>query len=428
MMLPLIAAAYLALGVLSDSTLDARTAELTQQLMPVYTWLHAHPEISQAERETSKLLSQRWRSIGAEVHEGFGGFGVVAILRNRQRPKGPWVMVRTDMDALPVQEETGLPYASVTPGVMHACGHDIHMTAAIGVAQLLRNDEKSWRGSVVFVGQPAEELGSGARALLADARFINLLQPLGPPVAVLAVHDDTEIPAGTVGLRSGPVTAHVSAVDIIVHGRGGHGAKPETTVDATVMAAEMVLSLQTIVSRRVPPSDPTVVTVGQFESGHKRNIISNKATLKLTLRSYTPPERQVIIPEIERIVAGIAAAYGAPTPPEVVASSEHVTSVVNDPALTQKVSRAVVAQWGAGRVLDVRPTLGGEDFAEFASYYACPALLLRIGGVRADAFAQRDTIALPSLHSETWAPDPSPTLQTAMGAMFLAVRVALTQL
>ena len=425
MITPLLFATWVALHVAPDPTLVHRAAEVTAHLMPVYTWLHAHPELSLNERDTAKLLAQRWRNTGAEVHEGIGGFGVVAILRNRVHGQGPWVLVRTDMDALPVQEDTGLPHASVTPGVMHACGHDIHMTCAMGVAQMLRQDEQSWRGTVVFVGQPAEELGRGARLMLADPRFLKILQPLGSPRAVLALHDDAELLAGVVGLRPGAVTANVDSVDIIVHGRGGHGAKPETTVDATVMASEMVMALQTIVSRRMAPAEPTVVTVGQFESGQKRNIISNRATLKLTLRSYSPRAREQLKTEIKRIAAGIGQAYNAPTPPEVVESPEHVQSVVNDPALTARVQEVVQAQWGTDRVQDATPTLGGEDFAEFATHFGCPALLLRIGGVPAAAYAQRDTVPLPSLHSDKWAPDPLPTLEAGIGAMLLAVRAVL---
>ncbi|MEL6547223.1 MAG: amidohydrolase, partial [Myxococcota bacterium] len=266
----------------------------------LYRWFHQHPELSGKEFKTAERMATELRALGATVYENVGGTGVVAVLSNRVEPKGPVVLMRADMDALPVTEATGAPYASKTPGVMHACGHDIHMSSAIGALRVLRNNESAWNGRIVFVAQPAEEIGVGARAVLADRTFQSIMKKYGRPEAAIALHDFAESEAGTVGIRSGWAFANVDSVDLFIYGRGGHGARPHQTVDPVVIGSEIVVALQTIVSRRLAPGTPAVVTVGAFNAGTKHNIISSEAHLQLTVRSYGDEMRAELVEEIKR--------------------------------------------------------------------------------------------------------------------------------
>ena len=288
----------------------ALAAPVAADPLELYRWFHTHPELSKKETQTSQRLAQELKSLGLEVEQGIGGNGIMALLRGQ--PGGPVVLYRADMDALPVQEATGLTYASQVPGVMHACGHDLHMACAVAALGELAKKRDQWKGTIVFVGQPAEELGDGAKIMISDPRFQQILKKAGgQPKMALALHDNATLPVGQVSLTPGYVNANVDSVDIIVHGLGGHGAHPDTTVDPIVMASEIVLSLQTIVSRRLEPGAQALVTVGKFVAGSKHNIIPPKAELALTVRSYDEKTRQKLLSEIRWISQNIAAAYQA---------------------------------------------------------------------------------------------------------------------
>src|SRR5437868_8419037 len=381
-----------------------------------YLDLHQHPELSFHEVETAAKLATDLRQLGYEVTAGIGRTGIVGVLKNGV---GPTVMLRTELDALPVTENTGLPFSSTVRtkddsgldvGVMHACGHDIHMAAWLGTASIMATDRTRWRGTLVLIGQPAEELVSGARAMIADG----LLTRFPRPDFALAVHDDARTPAGIIGYHAGPILTNADAVTIRIYGRGGHGARPETTVDPIVIAARTVLALQTIVSRENSPFDPAVVTVGAIHGGTKNNIIPDDVTLLLTVRSFTDPVRQHLLAAIERIAKAEAAAAGAPREPKI----EHVEgtyALVNDAELTKRVSAALTRDLGPERAKETPPEMASEDFSEFQRA-GVPVLMLRVGAVEPAKFeaAQKSGTPLPSLHSSLFAPDREPTIKTAI--------------
>jgi len=393
-------------------------------LETLYRDLHAGPELSLQEEKTSAKLAERFRALGYEVTERVGGFGVVAVMKNGA---GPTVLVRADMDALPVEEKTGLPYASTvkatdsegnTVPVMHACGHDVHMTSLVGAATLLARARERWRGTLVLVGQPAEEAGNGALKMLSDS----FLARFPKPDYCLALHDDATLRAGTLGWTSGWALANVDSVDVTVFGRGGHGSKPEGTVDPVVIAARTVVALQTIVARENSPFDPAVVTVGSIHGGTRRNVIPDHVTLQLTVRSYKPEVRQRLLAAIERIAKGEAVAAGAPREPEVKVL-DGTAATYNDPTLSKRVASALAGAFGAERVLEVPPIMAGEDFGEFGKAADAPSFMFWVGGVPAAKLAevQGDTSKLPSLHSALWAPDPEPTLKAGAAALTVGV-------
>ena len=407
-----------------DPSLANGAARVASQVVPEYQWFHRHPEISNQEQDTARHLARGLVALGMEVHEGIGGHGVVGVLRNPRAPEGPVVLYRADMDALPVQENTGLAYASERPGVMHACGHDVHMATALGTLQLLREHPEAWRGSVLFVGQPAEEVGQGARAMLADARFAAVLAQVGRPSVALAWHDSASLPAGSVGLLPGTVTANVDSLDVVLHGKGGHGSAPQETVDATVMGAEFVLQLQTIVSRRLAPGERAVVTVGQFEAGTKRNIIANEALLRLTLRSYEPAVRQRLVQEVRHIAEAVAQSYHAPVAPEVRVANETLEGVYNDPKWVTTLDELFTARLGADHVSHPEARMVGEDFGLFAARLGCPGVLMWLGAVKPEIFEHTPVSELPGLHSNTWAPHAEAALRTGILAMAWAIGAA----
>lgn len=393
----------------------------------LYKHLHTHPELSLMEEQTAARLAAELRAAGYAVTEKFGGTGIVGVLKNGP---GPVVYFRTDLDGLPVAEETGLPYASTTRvtnlsgqevPVMQACGHDIHMTVFTGTARMLAALKDRWSGTAVFIGQPAEEIGVGARAMLTAG----LYRKFPAPDYVLAVHDSATLPAGTVGLLEGYVMANVDSVDITVRGRGGHGAYPNTTIDPVVLAARIVLTLQTIVSRETRPVDPAVVTVGSIHGGTKHNIIPNEVKLQLTLRSYSDGVRQHTIAAIRRICRGEALAAGVPEElmPEIVIKDEFTPATYNDPALTRRV-RGALANWlGADKVATIDAEMGGEDFSQFGrTTEKVPICLFRVGAVDPALVAesQRTGVPLPSLHSSKFAPLPEPTIKTGVTALTAA--------
>ena len=401
----------------------------------IYKDLHAHPELSLMEQRSAGVVARELRAAGYEVTEKIGGHGVVGVLKNGA---GPVLLIRTDLDGLPVLEETGLPYASKVRtkdltgrevSTMQACGHDIHMTVFAGVARVLAALKKSWAGTLVLVGQPAEEIGTGARALLAAG----LYRQFPKPDYAIALHDSATLPAGTVGTIEGYAMANVDSVDITVHGVGGHGAYPHTTKDPVVLAARIVVALQTIVSRETRPVDPAVVTVGSIHGGTKHNIIPNEVKLQLTLRSYTDAVRRHTIEAIRRICRGEAIAAGLPdelTPTISIAENEFTPATYNDPALTRRVRAALVGWLGADNVRTIDPEMGGEDFSQFGrTVEKVPICMFRLGAVAPEKVAesQRTGVPLPSLHSSKFAPVPEPTIKTGVTAMTAAALDLLTR-
>lgn len=391
-------------------------------LVALYQHLHAHPELSLREKETAARLAAELRSAGAEVITGIGGHGVLGRLDNGP---GPLVMLRSDMDALPVVEDTPVPYASKERvhddennevGVMHACGHDVHMTCLVGVAQYLAANRDAWSGTVLLLGQPAEERGAGAKAMLADGLF----ERFGRPELALALHCDSSIAAGQLGYRAGYALANVDSVDITLHGRGGHGAYPHTTIDPVVMAAHLILDLQTIVAREIAPTEPAVVTVGAIQAGSKHNVIGDTCYLKLTLRSYTDKVRQHLLDAVTRKAKAVAESARAPEP--TIKFSEGTPAMHNDPKLVERVLPSLRRAVGEEGVLPCEPSMGGEDFSEYGRA-GVPIFMFRLGAVsrqRLEDYARRGEEP-PSLHSAVFYPDAEPTIQTGVIAMSTAV-------
>ncbi len=396
-------------------------------LEALYKHFHANPELSLMEEKTAARLAAELRAAGYEVTEKFGGTGIVGVLKNGA---GPTLLIRTDLDGLPVTEETGLPYASTTRvtslsgtevSTMHACGHDVHMTVFTGTARLLAALKDRWSGTAVFIGQPAEEIGTGARSMLAAG----LYRQFPTPDYAIAIHDSATLPAGTVGIREGFVMANVDSVDITVRGRGGHGAYPHVTIDPVVLAARIVVALQTIVSRETRPVEPAVVTVGSIHGGTKHNIIPDEVKLQLTLRSYSDQVREHTIAALRRICRGEAIAAGVPEElmPLIAIKDEFTPATYNDPTLTRRVRTSLETWLGADKVTTIDPEMGGEDFSQFArTVEKVPACMFRIGAVDPAKVAesQRTGGPLPSLHSSKFAPLPEPTLKTGVTALTAA--------
>jgi amidohydrolase len=419
----------------AQTDLDRRIAGEMPSLLAMYKHLHQNPELSTQEKETSTLVASELRKLGFEVSEKVGryadagavSYGVVAVMRNGA---GPTVMVRTELDALPVEEKTGLPYASharaKTPdgevAVMHACGHDLHMTAFIGTARMLAQLKSQWHGTVVMIGQPAEETVGGARAMLDDGLFKRFPRP----DYVLAQHDDPNVPAGQVAWHEGPTMASSDSVDITVRGVGGPGAAPHMTKDPIVIASEIVMALQTIRSREINPLDAAVVTVGSFHAGTRPNIIPDSAHLQLTVRAFKPEVRDQILASIRRISAGIAAAAGVPPDrmPLVEVSEGRVPATVNDPKLTRRVAAALERSLGKENVLAGEAITASEDFSLYSlEDPKPPSFMLWLGATDPallQAAKQRGT-RVPGLHSSEFTPLPEPAIRTGVKAMTSAV-------
>ncbi|GAA4722982.1 amidohydrolase [Sphingomonas lutea] len=398
------------------------------QLMALYRDLHANPELSMQEVRTPAKLAPEMRKLGFTVTEKVGKTGVVAMLRNGP---GPVLMLRADMDALPVVEQTGLPFASkvrvttaqgVETGVMHACGHDTHVTAWLGTARRMAAMKDQWSGTLMMILQPGEETSEGAKAMLQDGLFTRFAKPS----TVLGFHDAAILPAGQIGITPGYALANVDSVDITVRGVGGHGALPATTKDPIVLASRIVTTLQTLVSRENDPLNPAVVTVGSFHAGAKHNIISDEAKLQLTVRSYKPEVRKALLDGIARIARGEAIAAGMPDDrmPVVTVREELSTpATFNTDRLSQHVRRLFTAHFGADRVASPPPAMVGEDFSRFyLTDRSIESLLFWVGGTpkaKWDA-AAGDPQKLPSLHSPFWAPDAESVIATATEAMTIA--------
>jgi hippurate hydrolase len=398
---------------------EARLSALYAELEPVYVDLHRHPELSLHETRTAAILAERLRRLGFEVTEHVGGTGIVGVLRNGP---GKTVMLRTELDALPIEEKTGLADASreratndagADVPVMHACGHDVHMTAWLGAATVMAEERSRWSGTLVLIGQPAEERGMGAKAMLADGLFTRFPKP----DAVIALHDTPDEPSGTVGFTSGPALSSADSVDLVIYGKGGHGAHPDATVDPIVIAARTILALQTLVSRENNPFDPAIVTVGSIHGGTKHNIIPDEVKLQITVRAFRDEVRRRLLAGIARIAKAEAEAAGAPKEPRmsVVDVSSEVT--VNDPALTAAVAAALRRAFGADRVREVLPETASEDFSEYGRA-GVPSVIFRLGATDPRVLEESRTSGkpLPSLHSALFAPDRRPTITTGIRA------------
>jgi len=391
---------------------------LYPELDAFYIDLHQNPELSGHEEKTSAKLADRLKKLGYEVTTGVGGYGVVALMRNGD---GPTLMLRADMDALPVQEKTGLPYASKAsaPGqsgpvpVMHACGHDVHMTSLIGVASVLSKMKDRWKGTLFLVGQPAEETVAGAEAMMKAGLWTKFPKPN----FAVALHDASDLPAGKFGYTPGPALANVDTVTLTIFGRGGHGAYPHKTVDPIVIASRTVLSLQTIVARENNPLDPAVITVGSMHGGSKANIIPDEVTLQITVRSYKDDVRKHLLSAIERIAKAEAAAAGAPKEP-TMALSDQALATVNDPALTKRVAGILSREFGESNVIEIPPKMVAEDFSVYGRA-GVPAVIFWLGAVEPQKYekATASGASLPSLHSSEFAPDRERTLRAGVSAL-----------
>ncbi len=421
-----------ALATAQQTPQSLADAELPS-LLTIYKDIHSHPELSTKEQRSSAIVAKELRAAGCEVTENFGHYdnpdwkcyGVVGVMKNGD---GPTVLVRTDMDALPVQEQTGASYASKVTmtnvegkemPVMHACGHDIHMSALIGTARALGKLKDKWHGTIIFIGQPAEEMVGGARAML----HAGLYDRFGKPAYAVALHDNAEIEAGKIGITAGYYNANVDSVDVTVKGMGGHGAYPHKTKDPITLSAEIINAWQTIASRENNPLDPIVVTVGSIHGGTKHNIIPDEVKMQLTVRTYKPEVRQRVLSAIEQIAKGCATAAGLPPDkmPEVnVLHAEHVNAVYNNPELTKRVKATLKSAIGDENVVDKDPTMAGDDFSEFSlPDHSIPACMFNVGAVdpAKAAEAKKTGASLPSLHSSKFLPLPEPTIRVGIIGM-----------
>ncbi|MCW5982340.1 MAG: amidohydrolase [Bryobacteraceae bacterium] len=413
---------------LGAADLDAAVRAELPSLEALYKRLHQNPELSYQEKETSARIASELKDAGFEVTTGVGGFGVVGVMKNGP---GPTVMVRTDLDALPVIEKTGRPYASTVRtrdsagkdvGVMHACGHDMHMTSFVGAARALAKLKDGWSGTLVMIGQPAEERGGGAVAMLKDGLF----RRFPKPDYAIALHASAGLEAGSIGYRQGPVLANVDTIDITIRGVGGHGAWPHATKDPIVIASQVVLALQTIVSRELDPLDSAVVTVGSIHGGSKHNIISDQVDLQLTVRSYSDESRKQILDAIRRITVNTARAAGVPADREPVVridESEFTPATYNTASLVDRLVPSWKNLLGGEKVVEVQPVMGGEDFSQFGrTDDKIPICLFWLGTIDSERIAAAKAgTPLPALHSPEYWPAIHPSIETGVKATSTAV-------
>jgi hippurate hydrolase len=432
-------AGLLVLFVLAATAADDLRPQVEAELpalLTTYRDLHAHPELSHHEERTAALLAGELRKAGYTVTEHLGkysdgsaAFGIVAILKNGA---GPTVMLRTELDALPVEEKTGAPFASTVHsknaagqdvGVMHACGHDLHMMSLLGTAQALAKLKDRWSGTVMLVGQPSEETVEGARAMLGDGFYTRFPKP----DYAIALHNEPTIEAGKVGLIAGPIYASATTVEVRIRGVGGHGAHPETTKDPIVMAAQYVLALQTIVSRQTLPLEPAVVTVGSIHGGSKNNIIPDEVVLQLTVRAFNEEVRRNILASMDRMARGVALAAGVPddrAPIMKVFENESVTATYNDPKLAQRLKTTFAASLGEGNVAELKPIMVSEDFGLFGlEGHQIPTVMFQLGTSSAQQLSESQRTGKPvaSLHSSLFLPQAEPALRTGIVASTSAV-------
>jgi amidohydrolase len=421
--------------------LEGLVGDQLSGLVSTYQGIHAHPELSHREEHTSALLAAELRKSGYTVTERVGkypdgtqAYGVVAILQNGPGPK---LLIRTDMDALPIVEETGVSYASHVKGknaagqevgVMHACGHDVHVTTMIGTARVLAATKSKWHGTVMLIGQPSEETIDGAKAMLAD----HLYERFGTPDLAIALHDTNTRAAGTVSLASGPALAGSTSVDVLIRGIGGHGAEPQVTKDPIVIAGEFIVQLQTVVSRQENPREPSVVTIGDIHGGTKRNIIPYEVKMEITARTFSDRSRQIVVDGIRRTAQGVALSAGVPdnlAPIVTVLDAESTPVMYNDPALAARVKSALVNTLGAGNVFDDGPAMASEDFGVFGlEGHKIPTVMFGLGAMDPTKFAEAQAAGktLPGPHTSLFQPSPEPTLRTGVTAMS-SVAIALLQ-
>jgi amidohydrolase len=438
----LVAPLLCAIGACANAqSLDSLVGPQLPGLVETYKGIHSHPELSHHEERTAGILAAELRKAGYTVTErvgkypdGSSAFGVVGILENGP---GPRVLIRTDMDALPIVEQTNVAYASHVMsknaagqevGVMHACGHDVHVTTMIGTARALSSLRSQWHGTLMLIGQPSEETIDGAKAMLAD----HLYERFGKPDFAVALHDTNELAAGTVAMVSGAAQAGSTSIDVTLRGIGGHGAHPQSAKDPIVMAGEFIVQLQTIVSRQEDPSDPAVVTIGTIHGGTKRNIIPGEVKLEITARTFSDGARQIIIDGIRRTAAGVALSAGVPenlAPIVNVLDNESAPVMYNDPALTARVKAALVTALGAQNVLASSPVMESEDFGNFGlEGHKIPSLMFGLGAMDAGKLAEARAAgkSLPGPHNALFQPVPEPTLRAGVTAMS-SVAIALLQ-
>ena len=401
-------------------------------LVALYKDLHSHPELAFQETRSAAIIAAEARAAGFTVTEKVGGTGVVAVLVNGS---GPTLLIRADMDGLPVKEATGLSYASTALGhykdgadqpVMHACGHDIHMSVWAGVARAMAASRDQWSGTLVMIGQPAEEGLGGARAMLDDG----LLTRFPKPDFALALHDDSRIPAGTVSVPPARALSISSSMDMTVRGIGGHGAYPASTKDPVALAARIVTGIQTLISRENDPFKPAVITVGSIHGGTRYNIIPDEVALQLTIRSYDAAQQQRLLDGIARVAKGEAMAAGVPESlAPVIRTTPIGEPTLNDSALAARLQSLFEGKFGKARVIDLDPSMASEDFQYFGLEAGAPSVIFWLGGVPQDKFeaAQKGGPAIPSLHNSGWAPDPGPTIATGVEAMAAAAKMVLAR-
>jgi hippurate hydrolase len=402
---------------------------LRPDLESIYKDIHSHPELSMQENRTAGIAADHLRAAGYEVTSGVGKTGVVGVLRNGD---GPTLMLRADMDALPVREATGLPYASSVTAdqngksvpVMHACGHDMHVTWLIGAAALMAKNRNAWRGTLMPLFQPAEEIGAGAQAMIDDGLF----KRFPKPNAILGQHVMVGS-SGTIGTRSGVITSAGDSFEIRMFGRGAHGSMPQASIDPVVMAASTVLRLQTIVSREIAPTDAAVITVGSLQAGTKENVIPDDAIIKLNVRTFDEDVRKRVLAAIERIVNAEAEASRAPTKPEITPLDRYPL-VKNDPDATKRAVDAFRSYFPVDRVKDTKPTTASEDFGSFGTEWQVPSVFWFVGGTDPETYAKAKksgTIAdLPTNHNPRFAPVIHPTLEAGVEAMVVASQAWLS--
>jgi amidohydrolase len=412
------------LTAIQAQSLDTYIQKIYPEIEKTYLHLHQNPELSLQEKETSAYLAKELKKIGYKVTENIGGYGIVGILENGV---GPVLLVRTDMDALPMEEKTGLPYASVKKAigndgketfVAHSCGHDVHMSVFLGTAKAMAEFTSSWRGTLIMVGQPAEEVGMGAWNMMKDG----LYKKFPHPDYAISLHDDPFLEVGKVGYKSGALMAGVDMMNVTVYGEGGHGAAPHTTIDPVVLSAQMVLAYQTIVSRRIAPTDPAVVTVGSIHGGTVHNIIPDQVTMQLTLRSYSPEVREEMISSIKRISENLAKAAGLSESkmPTYWVRDPHTPALINDDQLTAQMVQVFKNNFGAENVVPVKAQMIGEDFSNYGLQdRKIPISMFYLGATNPAKIKeyQEKGWDLPGLHSPYFAPDPEPTIKTGIKAM-----------
>ncbi|MCW8834088.1 MAG: amidohydrolase [Colwellia sp.] len=422
-LIPLCLAILLPLNLQAEELQQSVNADILY-LEKVYQHLHQTPELSKQEVNTAKYLSQKLTSYGFQVTEGIAKTGLVAVYKNGH---GPTVMLRADTDALPVLEKTGLSYASTATmknesgksvPVMHACGHDMHMTVLLGTARQMLKYKDQWQGTLMLIAQPGEEIGYGAKQMLAEGLFEKF--PL--PDYNIAMHVSADLPSGKIGFVKGYAMANVDSVDVLINGVGGHGAYPHNTKDPVVIAAEIILKLQTIVSRELSPLESAVITVGSIHGGTKHNIIGNQVKLQLTVRSYSDQTRDFLLKRIEQISHGVAKTNGLPDRllPEVIVKEEYTPSVYNQPEFTQRIVNTLKQTLGESNIVAVDPVMAGEDFSRFGrTKEKIPSSLLWLGAVNVKQYnaAKENNQTLPSLHSEKFTPDAKPTILTGVTGM-----------